>query len=354
MNYRFADPTAFHYLWALPIVFFLTWFLMKRSKVRIQKALGSKLAPFLLTSLSQNRRWWKLGLRALVLTFFVFALARPQSGESQKKVKSEGVEILLLVDVSTSMLAEDSKPSRLELAKKELSRLMDRMAGDKVGLIAFAGSAILLSPLTVDKPAVKMFLESLSPEAVKTQGTDFSKALSETSSAFSRGGLEVDEASVVTKVVVIASDGEDNEQGALEAAASLAEKGIRIFTLGFGTEQGAPIPVRDQRGNLRGYKKDSSGQKVVSKTKGTVLKNLASEGKGSFHHVTFGGRAIENLHREIRNLEQTEFESAEMTDYEENYQIFLLFGLLLALVELLIKERASEGRFWRGRFEVNQ
>ncbi|NQZ01041.1 MAG: VWA domain-containing protein [Bdellovibrionales bacterium] len=354
MTYRFADPAAFHYLWILPLLFVITWYLVKQSQGKLQRALGAKLAPFLLASVSQTRRWWKLVLKSVVLALFVFALARPQSGESEKKVKSEGVEVMLLVDVSRSMMAEDTKPSRLKLAKKELSRLIDRMDGDKVGLIAFAGSAILLSPLTPDKPAVKMFLDSLSPEAVKTQGTDFRKALAETSSAFSRGGVESGEQSVVTKVVVIASDGEDNEPGAIEAASELAEKGVRIFTLGFGTEKGAPIPVRDGRGNLRGYKKDKSGKKVVSKTKGTVLKNLASEGKGSFHHVTFGGNAIKSLHKEIQKLEQTEFESAEMTDYDENYQMFLLFGLILALGELFLKERASAARFWRGRFEVGK
>ncbi|MEO0335279.1 MAG: VWA domain-containing protein [Pseudomonadota bacterium] len=354
MSYRFADPAAFHYLWILPLLFVITWVLLKQSRVKFQKTLGQKLAPFLLASVSHTRRWWKLILKSVVLALFVFALARPQSGESEKKIKSEGVEVMLLLDVSRSMLAEDTKPSRLKLAKKELSRLIDRMGGDKVGLIAFAGSAILLSPLTPDKPAVKMFIDSLTTEAVKTQGTDFAKALAETSSAFSRGGLDSDETSVVTKVVVIASDGEDNEPGAVEAAARLAEKGIRIFTLGFGTEKGSPIPVRDKRGNLRGYKKDKSGKKVVSKTKGTVLKSLASEGKGSFHHVTFGGRAIENLHKEIKKLEQSEFESAEMTDYDENYQIFLFFGLLIALGELFLKERASAARFWKGRFEVSK
>lgn len=354
MTYRFADPSAFHYLWVLPLLFVITWFLLKQGKAKFHKALGEKLAPFLLASVSQTRRWWKLALKSVVLALFVFALARPQSGESEKTVKSEGVEIMLLVDVSRSMMAEDTKPSRLQLAKKELSRLMDRLDGDKIGLVAFAGSAILLSPLTPDKPAVKMFLDSLTPEAVKTQGTDFGKALSETSSAFSRGGLESGDTSVVTKVVVIASDGEDNEQGAIDAAGQLAEKGIRIFSLGFGTEKGAPIPVRDKRGNLRGYKKDKSGKKVVSQTKGTVLKNIAAEGKGSFHHVTFGGSAIENLHQEIKKLQQTEFESAEMTDYDENYQIFLFLGLLIALAELLLRERAGAARFWKGRFEVGK
>lgn len=327
---------------------------MKTHQAKIKRAIGQKLAPFLLSSISNARRWWKFALRSVVLVLFVFALARPQSGESEKKVKSEGVEIFVLVDVSRSMLAEDTKPSRLQLAKKEINRLLNMMEGDKVGLIAFAGSSILLSPLTPDKPAVKMFVDSLIPDAVKTQGTEFRKALQEAGSAFSRGGVEDDNESVVTKVIIIASDGEDNEPGAIDAARELADKGIRIFTLGFGTEKGGPIPVRDERGVLRGYKKDRAGKTVISTTKGTVLKSLAQEGKGSFHHVTFGGNAISSLYDEIKKLERSEFESAEMTDYDENYQVFLFFGLLMALMELLLKERASQRKIWRGRFEVGK
>lgn len=354
MSFRFENPAAFQFFWLIPLLIGLTWFLTRAQRAKIKQQIGERLIPFLTASISSTRRWWKIALEVLVLVAFVFALARPQSGESKKKVKSEGVEIMLLVDVSRSMLAEDTRPSRLELAKKELSRLLDMMEGDRVGLIAFAGSAVLLSPLTTDRPALKMFLESLSPEAVTTQGTEFRKALDEAGSALSRGGIEETDQSVVTRVLVVASDGEDNEVGAFDAAKELADKGTRIFTLGFGTEKGSPIPVRDERGNLRGYKKDKSGKVIVSTTKGTVLKTLAAEGRGAFHHVTFGGNAVSQLYNEIKQLERSEFDNAEVTDYDENYQWILFLGLLIAGIEIFLRERRKTGRLWRGRFEVNK
>lgn len=352
MIYRFENPAAFNLLFFIPLLVVLAWYLISFQRKKIQTVIGERLAPFLTASLSTHRRTIKLTLELAVLTFFVLALARPQSGQSKKKVKSEGVEVMLLVDVSRSMLAEDTRPSRMDLAKKELSRLLDMMEGDRVGLIAFAGSAVLLSPLTSDKAALKMFIESLSPEAVTTQGTEFRKALDEAGMALTRGGLEVTSDSVVTKVIVVASDGEDNEPGAMDVASQLADKGVHIFTLGFGTEKGGPIPLRDQRGNLRGYKKDKSGKVILSTTKGTVLKSLANEGEGSFYHVTFGGNSVSRLYDDLKRLERSEFDSAEVTDYGEHYQLLLLLGLLLAGLEIFLRERRGEGRIWRGRFEV--
>ena len=145
--YRFADPAALQFLWLLPVLFVLSIYLLRHQSKRIMLALGEKMAPFLSSSVSPLRRRWKLVLEILALGFFVVALARPQSGQSQQKVKSEGIEIVILFDVSQSMLAEDSKPSRLELAKKEVSRFLDQLSGDRVGLIAFAGSAIWMTPI---------------------------------------------------------------------------------------------------------------------------------------------------------------------------------------------------------------
>lgn len=349
---RFANDIALQLLWLLPVLWFLSWFLIRQSAKKLNQNLGSKIASVLAASLSTKKRKFKAFLEIAALLFFIVALARPQSGQSQQEVKSEGVEVMLLVDVSQSMMAEDVRPSRLDLAKKELIRFLDFAGGDRVGLIAFAGSAALLSPVTTDKSALKMFIESLTTESVSTQGTEFRKALEQANSAFSRGGIEAGEESVVTRVILIASDGEDNEQGALEIAEELADRNVRIFTLAFGTEKGAPIPLRDPRGNLMGYKKDSKNQVVMTSTKGTVLKNLAQVGKGSFHHVTFGGDAIRRVKDEIRGLEQSLFESSQVTNYDESYQSFLFLGLFLALVELLLGERRSQGRVWKGRFEV--
>lgn len=350
--YRFADKAALQFLWLLPVLLVLSWYLTKIHLQKIARGLGTKMAPFLTASVSLARRRWKLILEVLALAAFVVALARPQAGQSQQKVKSEGIEIVILFDASHSMEAEDAKPSRMELAKKEVMRFLDRLSGDRVGLVAFAGSAVLLSPVTTDLPALKMYIESLSPMSVATQGTEFSKALREAAQAFKRGGVDEDEGSAVTRAVVVVSDGEDHEPGAMKVAEELAQEGIRLFALGVGTENGGPIPIRDEFGNLRGYKKDEAGKVILTQTKGTVLKELAQQGKGSFYHLTFGGNASQNLYEDIRKLEQAQFNSSVVTSYDEKYQNFLIFGLLLALIELFVGERKGRARLWKGRFEV--
>lgn len=351
-DYRFADQAALQLLWMAPLIIFLVYWTGKRRAQVIKGQMSPQILSFLTRSLSQNKRKWKLILQCITLFFFVLALARPQSGEGRQKAKSEGLEIMIAIDVSNSMLSEDARPSRLELAKREISRFLDMLGGDKVGLVAFAGSAILLSPLTNDKSALKMFLESLSPESVSTQGTDFKRALSEANQALHRGGVESDENNQVTRVIILASDGEETEQGGVDTAQKIVENGTRIYTLGFGTEQGGQIPVRDKNGNMVGYKKDRKGQTVVSKFTGEALKALAEAGKGQYLHVTFGGDAVKNLRDNIDNLQKAQYESMEISHYDEHYQIFLLFGLIFALLELFMGERKAEGRIWRGRFEV--
>ena len=352
LEYRFADPAALQLLWLVPLMVFIIVWTSKRTRQVLRTQIAAPIAAFLTRSLSTGKRKLKLALQCLTLLFFVVALARPQSGEGKQKAKSEGLEIMLAVDVSNSMTAEDTKPSRLELAKRELNRFVDSLGGDKVGLVAFAGSAILLSPMTSDKGAMKMFIESLSSESVATQGTDFKRAINESFNALHRGGVESDENQAVTKVIVIASDGEETEEGGLEAAEKAAEQGARIFALGFGTENGGQIPVRDRNGNLIGYKKDRSGQTVVTRFTGEALKKLVEAGRGSYQHATFGGDAIRHLRAGIDQLQRTQFDTMEVSHFDEHYQIFLVIGILLALIELALGERKSEGRIWRGRFEV--
>jgi Ca-activated chloride channel family protein len=274
-------------------------------------------------------------------------------GESQQQVKSEGVEIIFAVDVSESMMAEDVKPSRLAQAKAELSRLIDLMPGNKVGVVAFAGSAVLLSPLTNDPGAIKMYLESLEPSSVSSQGTNFTEALKVSKEAFERGGAATDEVVKVTRVILLASDGEDHEPGALEAAKKMSsDDGIRIFSLAYGTEKGGAIPVRDGMGFLKGYKKDREGQTVLTTVKGDALRALAEAGKGSFYFATFGGEQTKLLVEDISKLERTQFDTTMATQYEERFQSLLMIGIIIALIELFLGERRHRFRFWKGRYEV--
>jgi Ca-activated chloride channel family protein len=350
--FRFENLVAFNYLWLIPVLIVIGLIFDRRSRKKMEAAIGARLYPFLSSSVSVKKRKIKNILQLIVLFLFVLALARPQMGESQQEVKSEGVEIIFAVEVSESMLAEDVKPSRLQQAKAELSRLMDLMPGNKVGVVAFAGSAALLSPLTNDPSAVKMYLESLEPNSVSTQGTNFTDALLTSQEAFNRGGISTDESVKVTRVILIASDGEDHEPGALEAAKKMADEGVRIFTLAYGTEKGGAIPVRDGMGFLKGYKKDRSGQTILTTVNGEALRSLAQAGKGSFYFATFGGMQTKHLVEDISKLERAQFDTTMATQYEERFQSLLLLAILIALFEIFLGERRLSFRFWKGRYEV--
>lgn len=352
MGFRFADPSAFQYFFLiLAYVLLLIW--SHRANLKDLKiGFHPRAWEWSAQSRIPSRQRWTTLFHLLALTLMILALGRPQSGESQQKAKSEGVEVVVAIDVSTSMLAEDSKPSRLELTKREVNRLLDMLSGDKVGLVAFAGSAVTLSPLTPDKNSLKMFIDSLTPEAVSTQGTSFAKALREAHQLLMRGGLSSDETTAVTKVVVLISDGEDFDKGAQDEAQNLKKDGVRIFSLLVGTEKGAPIPMRDGRGTLLGYKKDNANQVVMSQATGKTLQLMASLTGGEFGALTFGGNGIPLLKQNLDKLEKAQFESLDLVQYNEIYQYFLLPAFALALVPFLISRRRKQGRLWKGRFEV--
>ena len=348
--FRFANPSI---LWLLVLVLFLGLYFIfknKRNEKYLLKVFGPKMLGFFLAGFSRPKRNWKCVLSLLASALMIVAMARPQMGKGKTEITSQGVELMMVIDVSNSMLAEDVKPSRLEHAKKEMNRLLDLLGGDKVGLIAFAGSAVMLSPMTTDKSALKMFLESLSPGSVETQGTEISKALSETMQAFKRGGEEVGPNQKMTRVVVLISDGEDHEQGAIKIAQDMAKEGVRIFTMAFGSERGSKIPKRDPRGLLKAYFKDNQGQEVISRVNHEMLRQIARAGQGSFYHVTFGGSDMNKLKEDIDKLEKAEFDSLSAESYDEKFQLPLFFAFLIAFSELFVGTRKRKDNKFRGRF----
>ncbi|CAN5422072.1 hypothetical protein BH10BDE1_BH10BDE1_28420 [soil metagenome] len=348
---RFANPEWFSLLWMIPVLWVVSIVTARRARLKLEKGLGARMAPLLSREVSHVRRRLKMIARSLAIVLAVVALARPQSGKGLSEIKVRGVELMVVLDVSTSMLSEDVKPSRLQFAKAELNRLFDMLSGDKVGLVGFAGSALLLSPLTTDISSLKMFLDSLTPYSVQTQGTYFEHALREAADAFDRGGVEDSDRVKTTRVILVLSDGEDQEKGALDLAKKLSSEGIRIFTMAFGTERGGLIPIRDERGYLRSYKKDKAGKEVVSQVKGEFLKDLARVGQGTFHFASFGGGEAKTVKADIDRLQKADFASTMSTQYEERFQIFLVLALVFALIDLLVGERAGKDRIWRGRFE---
>ncbi len=351
-EWRWADPFYLFWLIVVPIIIILIYYYGRYKFNLLNKTLGSKVVPFLLSGISWKKYYVKLVLLFFGLSAVLIALARPQFGESKENIKSLGIELMILFDVSQSMLAEDVSPSRLEFAKHEMVRLIDQIPGSKIGLVAFAGSAALISPITTDASAMKMFIESLTTETIGTQGTEFKMALEEAEASFARGGQGEDPTVKVTRVILVVSDGEDQEPGALEAAEKLTEKGVRVFGIGIGTEQGGQIPLRDSNGFLRDYKRDASGKPIVTTSKGEVLKSLAASGKGSFYTAQFGGTYLKNLIEDINKLEKTEFETQKIVNYQERYQVFLFIGILFLLIEIGILTTRKKNEEWRGRFQA--
>ena len=350
--FRFENPSAFLWWIAIPLLIGFFWWAQRSLRKKIEAQFGGRVSGFLTASVSRPKRRMKVALQCLALFFMVIALARPQAGQSKQEIKSEGVELVFLADVSESMMAEDVRPNRLGQLKAELTRMVDLLGGNKIGLVAFAGSATLLSPLTSDPSALKMYIDSLSPLSVSSQGTNFQSALEEAEEAFKRGGVGEDDTSRVTRVIIVASDGEDHEPGAIEEAKKLAAKGFRIFTMAYGTEKGGQIPERDSLGFLKGYKKGPDGQTITTTVVGDELKKLAEAGQGEMFFASFGGNHLQRLLTALDHLEKTQFESQVATQYDEKFQIFLLFGLIAALIEFLFGERKNSFRLWRGRFEV--
>jgi Ca-activated chloride channel homolog len=352
--FRFANQSVlfgFIILLVVCIVYYILNSLLQR---KINKIFGAKMAHFFTANFSRVKKNIKFILSILTLSFVLLALARPQMGKGKTQITSRGVELMVVVDVSNSMLSEDVKPSRLEHAKKEISHLLNILGGDKVGILAFAGSAVLLSPLTTDKSALKMFLETLTPASVETQGTEIAKALNEAKEAFSRGGQEVGPNQKMTRVVILISDGEDHEEGALKAAQELTNAGIRVFAMAFGSENGGKIPKRDPRGLLKSYVRDKSGKEVVTKVNADSLKQIARAGKGSFYHVTFGGSQMRRLKEDLDKLEKSEFDSLATESFDEKFQVPLFFAFFFGFIELFIGTRKRMLNKWKGRFFANE
>jgi len=264
----------------------------------------------------------------------MFSLARPQLGTRLTLMKREGVDIVIAMDCSLSMLAEDFRPSRLEKAKQEVNGLISRLRGDRVGLVAFAGAAFIQCPLTLDYSAAQMFLDIIDHRLIPQPGTAVGEAIRTSIKAFNQKERKY-------KVLILLTDGEDHDSDPLEAAEEAAAEGIRIYAIGIGSVQGEPIPMRNKRGKITGYKKDEEDNVVVSKLDETTLQKIALITGGKYYHATSGEMELDKIYDDISKMEKKELEGKLMTQYEDRYQIFLFLSILLLTVEFLISERRS-------------
>ena len=331
--FRFANP---EYLYALLLIPALMIFYLY-SRIKRRKAMAKfgqrEILSVLMPDASKARPTVKYFLLLLALTSIIIGIARPQFGSQLKNVKREGIEIIIALDVSNSMMAEDIEPNRLERSKRAISQLVDKLSDDKIGLIVFAGEAYTQLPITSDYVSAKLFLTSISPQIVPTQGTAIGAAINLAAKSFTPQF-------VGNKVIIVITDGENHEDDALGAASNAAEQGIVVHTIGLGSPKGALIP--DYTSGQKGYKKDSKGNTIVTKLDEQMLQKIAQAGKGMYIRANNTQMGLNALFNEVNKMEKTELESQVYADYDEKFQYFIGLGLFLILLDFIILERKNK------------
>ena len=331
--FELESPIYFYLLALLPVIVALFLFNLfwkrKRQAVFADLELFNQLAP----EKSSFKPALKLGVLLLALTCIIIALVNPKMGTKMETVKRQGIDIVFAVDISKSMLAEDVAPNRLEKTKQIVSQIINQLGNDRVGIVGYAGSAYPVLPMTTDYSIAKMYLQSMNTNMVSSQGTAFNDAIQ----------LAVDFFDVkdTSKLIILVSDGEDHGDGVEDAVELAKEKGVRIITIGVGTEKGGPIPLRDDRGTIASYKKDQEGETVITKLYPEILKKIADNTKSKYIVGTATKDVVEEVKKSLDKIEKSEFESQQIADFESQYQWFLALGFLLLLVDVFLLEKKT-------------
>jgi len=329
---HFARSDYLHLLWLVCIMaFFFYWGLRSRRK-RLERFVSATIAPRLIQEFSRSRAVLRV---LLLLGFFVFAilaLARPQWGTRLETVHRKGVDIFVALDTSYSMNAEDIAPSRLARAKAEIRSLMSRLKGDRLGLVTFAGSAVVQCPVTLDYGAVSLFLDTASTETIPDPGTSLASAIKAANSGFIAKERKY-------KVLVILTDGEDLEGQVDSAVETAKEAGVVIYTIGVGTPEGRPIPDRDARGDIVEYHKDQDGQVVISRLDERALARIAEQTGGRYFRATTGESELDDLYDDVSRMEKKELESRLFQNFEDRFQYPLALAVILLMSEMSLSER---------------
>ncbi|MFQ5864862.1 MAG: VWA domain-containing protein [bacterium] len=341
--FRFANSEFLLILWLIPLFVLFYYFVFKWKKRAMGRFGNLELVEKLSRSTSRGRQILKTSLIILGILFMTLALARPQIGTRLEEVKREGVDIIVALDVSLSMLAEDIKPNRLAKAKHEISAFIDLLEGDRIGLIAFAGEAFVQCPLTLDYGAAKNFLEVMDPSLIPEPGTNISAAI-----ALAMKNFEAQERKY--KVLVIITDGEDHSGGAVKLAEAADLEGVVIYTVGIGSPKGVPIPLYDKGGNQKGFKKDRKGEVILTKLDAITLEKIALSSGGKYYQSTTGEVKLELVYNEISKMEKKELASMKFSQYEDRFQYVIIFAIILLFMEIFIPERKKVKAEWRGRF----
>ncbi|MBQ4386042.1 MAG: VWA domain-containing protein [Prevotella sp.] len=324
--FRFESPIYLYLLIVILLLIVVRWLMVRQQKRRLRRFGDPELVRQLMPDVSRLRPAVKFWLLSGALALLIVMLARPQMGTKISHEKRTGIETIICMDISNSMLAEDVAPSRLDRSKMMVENLVDHFTNDKIGLIVFAGDAFVQLPITSDYVSAKMFLSSISPAMMATQGTDIAAAINMASHSFTQQ-------EGVGKAIIVITDGEDHEGGAMEAAKDAREKGMNTYVLGVGSPNGAPIPT----GN-GDYLKDNTGQTVMTGLNEEMCRQLADAGGGAYIHVENNSRAQEQLDNELDKLAKKEISSTIYSDYDEQFQAVGIIVLLLLIVEICILE----------------
>lgn len=332
MLFRFANIAMLWLLTLIPVFVaahvYVSWRKRKQLRAFGDEALLAELMP----NRSTVRPHVKFSLTMVALTLLILAAARPQFGQKEETIKRQGIEVMIALDISNSMLAEDVAPSRLDKAKQMLSKMIDRMTDDRVGLVVFAGEPYVQLPITCDYVSAKMFLSTITPDLIKTQGTAIGAAINLCVNSF---GSERSEAS---RAIVLITDGENHEDDAKTAAQRAHEQSIQVFVIGIGKPEGAPIPIA----GTSDFRKDRQGNVVVSRLNEDMCREVAAAGQGMYVRCDNTNTAARALEKELDRLSKAEMESTVYTAYNEQYQSFVLFALLILIIEFFVFGRKNK------------
>lgn len=331
---RFENPQYFYLFALVPVLlglFCLSWHFRKQALNRFGQ---QKVFKVLMPWRSVRRPWLRFGLLILAFCMVILAATNPMVGSRMQEAKHQGVDLIVALDVSRSMLAEDIRPNRLERARMAVSRLIDRLENDRVGIVLFAGSAITQVPITTDHSAAKMILRTATPASVPLQGTAIGSAIERAMASFQGEDLK-------NKVIIIVSDGENHIDDPVAVAKLAAEAGVIIHTVGIGTQAGAPVPVYNNN-QLTGFLRDNEGNTVVTRYDEATLRQIAEVTGGVFRHGTGADMGLNSILDEIRNMEQETFEVMVFADYQSRFHYFVALALLFLVLEIFIFERKNK------------
>ncbi len=337
--FRFAHPYLLYLLALIPLcILAFSFYLIWRRKA-LNRYGNLDLIRKLIPEYSTKKLILKLTLLMIAFAFLIVALADPQTGSKLEKVQRKGIDIMIALDVSNSMLAQDIRPNRLERSRQAISKMLDNLDGDRIGIVVFAGRAYTQLPITTDYTAAKLFLSTISTNSVPIQGTAIADAIDLSAKSFNQGDRN--------KVIIIITDGEDHEGEAVEKAEAVAKTGIRIYTIGMGLPDGAPIPVIANDIQI-GYKKAKDGTTIISRLDEAILQKISTAGGGLYVRANNSEAGLQTVLDDLNKIEKSEIETRQFSAYEDRFQYFIALSLIFLILELFIFDKKNQ---WFNQFK---